>query len=401
MKKKLGIFTLVAVIAILIVLVVASILESLYGTDFSHRYVYGADWFCIVWSIFAILGVAYIFSSKLQRRPALFVLHIAFAFILVGAGVTHYFGREGYLYVREGHHTNIVTDDRGILVERLPFEVELELFEIKMHKSSEMAEDFVSHIAIDGDKYDISMNNICKKDGYRFLQASYDEDFKGTTLAVVHDPWGILITYIGYLFLLIGSLVWLVSPSSSFRQLLSQRTWLKGVPKPAKITVLSLVGAFVAYWIVKYIIGWQEGTLPPVLRSPLLFVHIIIIMSAYALLAVVLICGVIGLANKRKGEAMMMLSRTLLYPSIILLALGIFVGALWANISWGNYWTWDPKEVWALVTLLVYCFPVHYRKFSWLQTPKAYHTFCVLAFFTVLFTYFGVNYLLGGMHSYA
>lgn len=93
MKKKLGIFTLVAVVAIMVVLIVASVIENLYGTDFAHKNIYGADWFCAIWALLAISGMAYIFSNKLQRRPALFVLHIAFAFILVGAGVTHYFGR--------------------------------------------------------------------------------------------------------------------------------------------------------------------------------------------------------------------------------------------------------------------------------------------------------------------
>lgn len=399
MKKKLGIFTLVAVVAIMVVLIVASVVENLYGTDFAHKNIYGADWFCIVWAILALVGGAFIFSNKLQRRPALFIFHIAFAFILLGAGVTHYFGREGYLYVREGHNTNIVTDNKGILVERLPFEVTLERFILETHENNNNAKDYVSHLSIGGEAAKVSMNNIYKRDGYRFLQTSYDEDLQGTILAVVHDPWGITVTYIGYLFLLIGSITWLISPSSTFRLLLKGK--IKSISKKGKIVIGVLATSFVIYWIVKYIIGWREGTLPPVLMSPLLFVHIVIIMAAYALLAVILICGAIGLIRKEKGPEMMTACRILLYPAIVLLTLGIFVGATWANISWGNYWSWDPKEVWALVTLLVYCFPVHYRFFKWLQTPKGFNIYCVLAFLTVLITYFGVNYLLGGMHSYA
>ncbi len=89
----------------------------------------------------------------------------------------------------------------------------------------------------------------------------------------------------------------------------------------------------------------------------------------------------------------------LLYPAVFLLALGIIIGALWANISWGNYWTWDPKEVWALITLIVYALPLHPTlKVS--RSPRAFFLYCALAFLSVIITYFGVNLLLGGMHAY-
>ena len=77
------------------------------------------------------------------------------------------------------------------------------------------------------------------------------------------------------------------------------------------------------------------------------------------------------------------------------------MGSFWANVSWGTYWNWDPKETWALVVIIVYSLPLHSRVFKFLQKPERFHLFCILAFLTVLFTYFGVNLLLGGMHSYA
>ena len=86
---------------------------------------------------------------------------------------------------------------------------------------------------------------------------------------------------------------------------------------------------------------------------------------------------------------------------LIFLAAGIFVGAVWANVSWGRYWGWDPKEVWALVTLLVYALPLHAGSLPWFRRPLFFHWFCIAAFLSVLVTYFGVNFLLGGMHSYA
>jgi ABC-type transport system involved in cytochrome c biogenesis permease subunit len=84
-----------------------------------------------------------------------------------------------------------------------------------------------------------------------------------------------------------------------------------------------------------------------------------------------------------------------------LLAAGIFIGAVWANISWGNYWSWDPKEVWALITLLVYAIPLHKTVWKAFRNPMFFHIYGILAFLSVLITYFGVNFLLGGMHSYA
>ena len=96
-----------------------------------------------------------------------------------------------------------------------------------------------------------------------------------------------------------------------------------------------------------------------------------------------------------------MLSRVFLHPALVTLAIGIFVGAIWANVSWGTYWSWDPKETWALITFMVYAVPVHHRSLHAFKRPAVYQTYMLLAFLTVLMTYFGVNYVLGGMHSYS
>ncbi len=135
--------------------------------------------------------------------------------------------------------------------------------------------------------------------------------------------------------------------------------------------------------------------LMPVLNSPLLTLHVAVIMCAYALFFFAMMGGVAGLATD--GEGCRRLNLLLLYPAVTLLALGIIIGAVWANISWGSYWSWDPKEVWALITLIVYALPLHRGV---LTHPRAFHIYCVLAFFSVIITYFGVNLLLGGMHAY-
>jgi ABC-type transport system involved in cytochrome c biogenesis permease subunit len=93
------------------------------------------------------------------------------------------------------------------------------------------------------------------------------------------------------------------------------------------------------------------------------------------------------------------LGKRLLCPAVFLLALGIVIGAVWANISWGSYWSWDPKEVWALITLIVYSFPLH-PSLSIHRNPRHFLLYCTLAFLSVIVTYFGVNLLLGGLHAY-
>lgn len=141
--------------------------------------------------------------------------------------------------------------------------------------------------------------------------------------------------------------------------------------------------------------------LQPVLNSPLLSLHVSIIMLSYALLSVTFLISVAGLCRPAEAERARLQSLVVLYPAVVLLAVGIFLGAVWANVSWGRYWGWDPKEVWALITLLVYVLPLHSQSLSQLRRPLAYHIYIALAFATVLMTYFGVNYYLTGLHSYA
>jgi ABC-type transport system involved in cytochrome c biogenesis permease subunit len=138
----------------------------------------------------------------------------------------------------------------------------------------------------------------------------------------------------------------------------------------------------------------------PVLRSPMLAAHVSVIMASYALFVFITVTAIIGLCSRRRSERLYRWNATLLYPAVFLLAAGIFIGAVWANISWGRYWGWDAKETWALITLLVYAIPFHRKSLVLFRTPSKFHWYCVLAFTSVAMTFFGVTYLLGGMHSY-
>lgn len=133
--------------------------------------------------------------------------------------------------------------------------------------------------------------------------------------------------------------------------------------------------------------------LMPVLRSPWLSVHVTLVMLAYALLALTFVASVTALARPSRAASLRRFVTALLYPALLLLGAGIITGSVWAQTSWGRYWSWDPKETWALVTLCVYALPLHR------VGRRRFHALTVAAFACVLFTYFGVN-LLDSLHAY-
>ena len=170
--------------------------------------------------------------------------------------------------------------------------------------------------------------------------------------------------------------------------------------------------------------------LMPVLSSPLLSVHVSLMMLSYTILAVIMVNGTCGLAMSFRTRSvpepvegtanapaeetadklaegptvsarMAKMSEALMYPALFFLGSGIITGSIWANVSWGCYWNWDPKETWALITFLIASLGVHRARLAFLRSPRAYHIYTLILSASVLFTYFGVNYLLGGMHSYA
>lgn len=143
------------------------------------------------------------------------------------------------------------------------------------------------------------------------------------------------------------------------------------------------------------------GQMMPVLNSPLLSIHVSIIMMSYALLSLTFICGIMGICLRSHGEEFQALSRIFLYPALTTMGFGIFIGAIWANVSWGNYWSWDSKETWALITFMIYAVVVHTQSLPVFRKPLVYHIYITLAFLSIAMTYFGVNYFLTGMHSYA
>ena len=643
---------------------IATVVEKYHGTAFVSEHIYGAWWFSALWAVLTVASLAYIMKQRLYRRLAVFLLHVSFVVILAGALTTHLTARRGTVRLRTGIPEMVYVDnDRR--VEHLPFTLTLKEFRIINYPGTDAPLDYQSVIQfivhssqfiVHGSKSKstgdeapageviVSMNHIGTVEGYRLFQQSYDSDGAGVTLGLSYDPYGIAITYAGYLLLLLGIIATLFSRKTQMRALYRKAmmtalllllsmsahaedkfpsvpadiahrmgtiqvlynnricplntvatdftmkmtgsaswkgysadevffSWMiyympweqelllnnpkqKGADERKAVAEMFYNGQFTR--IFPYCIGdavtwyspggqvlpreipvkeqffikqsmdflteavvtgqheraleiiakiklfqrdmigdvlptenktqaelfynklrsikfpvlitlqlglrwWLSGHIPlsngyetmlfmawvlllltvvlfrklriilvmgplaalccllvammtgsgseitplmPVLQSPLLSLHVMTVMCAYALFALQMMLGIYAFFLMKKKKAAVLerttaLSQLLLYPAVFLLTIGIFLGAVWANVSWGNYWSWDPKESWALIMLMVYAVPLHRSSLTALRSPLRYHTYIVVAFLAVIITYFGVNYLLGGMHSYA
>ena len=672
-------------ICLVCLLAIATFLEQAYGTDFIEKYIYHAFWFCCVWGILAVAAIMASVGKRLRKFLPALLLHGSFLVILAGAMITFAGGRKGYVHLIVGNKVSSFVEQESRREIDLPFTLLLDSFRVEYYPGTEAPADYISHIRIlrPGQGADssscsrtVSMNRILSEQGFRFYQSSFDEDKQGSWLTVNHDPWGIGITYVGYILLGISMIGILFSRKGEFRRLmnhpllkkggvlcllllagnmqvqgrtlpvlnirqadslaseqviyhdrvvpfntlardfvmkltgrasyagltpeqviggwllrpevwryepmiyiknrelcrllnlktsyasvtdlfdgqryrlqdfwqggretgrkmsplekaivetdekvglilmLQKGTLIRPLPKDGSVKPLSLskvraeliynripfskclfmfnltagllaffhlvycglrrssersalsrrisrlfvVALYAAFLfqLLGYGLRWYVGgriplsngyetmqfmalctlllaclfrcrfpfTVPfgfllsgfsllvaylgqmnpqitplmPVLVSPWLSMHVSLIMMSYALFAFMMLNGILALCIRRHVKMLMLLSRLLLYPANFFLGAGIFMGAVWANVSWGRYWAWDPKEVWALITFLVYGMAFHLKSLPAFRRPLFFHIYMIAAFLTVLMTYFGVNYILGGMHSYA
>jgi cytochrome c-type biogenesis protein CcsB len=175
-------------------------------------------------------------------------------------------------------------------------------------------------------------------------------------------------------------------------------------------TILAAITLFVAG------MSWMNPELTnlvPVLKSYWLIIHVAIITASYGFLGMGALLGLANLVmitirNPQNKERIDFTIKELVYiiqmaliVGLFMLTIGSFLGGVWANESWGRYWGWDPKETWALVTILVYTFITHMHKIKGFETAFAVSSLSLVGFSSVLMTFFGVNYYLSGLHSYA
>jgi len=166
----------------------------------------------------------------------------------------------------------------------------------------------------------------------------------------------------------------------------------------------------IAHW------NWMDpsiANLQPVLDSYWLMIHVSVIVGSYGPFALGMILGIVSLflmlfinkSNKIKIQMnikeLTIINELSITVGLIMLTIGNFLGAMWANESWGRYWGWDPKETWALISIMIYAFVIHMRLIPGLKGPWFFNLMSVLAFSSIMMTYFGVNFYLVGLHSYA
>ena len=313
--------------------------------------------------------------------------------------MTHFFGEQGEIHLR-------ADKAESLNLKHSTLSLFLWDFQVVEDPQTHAPADYITELRLldrgrqplKVDEGTLRMNKPLKYHNIRFCQSNFDSDELGVTLCYNYDPWGIGITYTGYALLLIAMIAFFFQRRTYFRAMLRQQhKWLM-----VGLGVVAIILAFVMTKVVT-----PKPPLQPVLQTPLLGIHVSVIMLAYTLFAIIAVNGIIGLCSKKLSPITYNLSSILLYPAEFCLMAGIFIGAVWANMSWGRYWGWDPKETWALITMLVYALLLH---FPWLKTKSkiinhkfeiCFHVFSVIAFLFVLFTYFGVTYLLGGLHSYA
>lgn len=457
-----------ALFAIIATLIVATFVEKEQGSAYVLENIYYSYPFVALWGILAISAIVHILrSSKRVMSPTL-LLHIPFAVILAGALVSFMTSKRGEMYVSQDAPPASMFEMPDGVPEKLPFRIELENFTTK-HENGSATDHIVTMVVTDREgnrtTETISMNSPLQKDGFAIYINGYSA---GTvSLLVSYDPWGSAITYIGYTMLLLGIISFLACRNTGLRVSIEGLRRKQEGKEKRKTDVASNVVAVIAvalliylswtgisHWIetsrfpaangheTMLLLAWfallaglvlyrrsttilyssfaiaiiaiiaatftggegKEG-IAPVLRTPLLALHVTTIIVSYALIGCTAFISSVALwhicrKNNAKSERLAATGKLLLYPALFLLVIGVFIGAVWANLSWGHYWGWDPKEVWALITILLCSIPLHSRSLPALSKPLYFHIFCLVAFMAMIFTYFGTSYMMAGKHSY-
>ena len=179
------------------------------------------------------------------------------------------------------------------------------------------------------------------------------------------------------------------------------------IASTAFVTAMILM---IAHW------NWMDpaiANLQPVLNSYWLMIHVAVIVASYGPFTLGMILGVVALilmiaTNKNNKQKMLInikeitiINEMALTVGLVMLTIGNFLGGMWANESWGRYWGWDPKETWALISIMIYAFVIHMRLVPGLRGRWFYNLMSIIAYGSIMMTYFGVNFYLAGLHSYA
>ncbi|MCK5821908.1 MAG: cytochrome c biogenesis protein CcsA, partial [Bacteroidales bacterium] len=178
---------------------------------------------------------------------------------------------------------------------------------------------------------------------------------------------------------------------------------------------LALTAVLAALSLLVAHLSWMSPEmtpLMPVLKSPWLTIHVAVIMTSYSFLGlgalISFVVMIMYISKTKKNHELVdrhishltKMNKIVLIVGLYLITIGCFLGAIWANVSWGRYWGWDPKETWCLISILIYSFVNHMHHIKGMKNDFSFNLGSLLSFASILMTYFGVNYFLSGMHSY-
>ncbi len=208
-----------------IAMAVATFVENEAGTAVARSWFYDAWWFIGLQAVMAVCFTVSVFTTGMFKpgKWGSLLFHIGFVVILVGAGITHFFGKEGIIHIREGEKTNYMFTGEMMRREQLPFEVELKDFRLERYPGSHSPSSYESDLLVTAGgtqrEYTVLMNKVLDIKGYRLFQSSFDKDEQGTVLTVNRDRPGMVVSYCGYLLLGLGFIGTLFQRNSRFRTL--------------------------------------------------------------------------------------------------------------------------------------------------------------------------------------
>jgi len=362
--------TCMAVVALL------SMIEGIWKFSLQHTILFWIPVLVTTW----LAGMTTMDAIRNRLRLSFILAHCGLFLIFFGA----FFGAPDFdsavMAVTKSEPRSYAVSDRNLTVP-LPFSIQLTDFRIDFYGDSFTPKQYTSVLELsDGTlvQKETSVNHPCYHKGWLIYQSDYDyERGDYSVIRLVRDPW-LPIIFLGMALLAVGSVLGL------------RGTWKSKAVIPS-VLVLALV--FGGLSIARI----SLATLAPALRSLWFIPHLIIYMIAYALLAIALVCSVIGLfKNIPSIDAT---SRKLLATSSSLLLVGMLCGAVWAKSAWGDYWTWDPKECWAAATWLITLTGTHLCS----KNKNLIFVAILLAFLSMQITWYGVNWLPSSqfsMHTY-
>ena len=370
--------------------------------------------------------------------PAWLMVHKGLLVILCGAIVSWCADRSGYIVLGEG--VGLAATWRGDDGAVLPLPFKLGLMDI-VDGQEDIEFKLVAQCGEDSTVMSTSFFRAGEFKGYSFILRGIDSDGLYATLGVGYNYLGRNIVYCGYAALVLGMLGyafrrrWQSSGgrirakstevfvaigilfSVAFALVLRFKE-LESFPAAGAHDCLLLMSAVcciaclllrhsrslmrivLALGAVFAIIGLvlPAGNLGPGLRHPLLGLHVCLVMLAYSLLAILGVYASVSFIPGVLRFNVGLCTGLLVWGEAALIC-GVVCGSVWAADAWGRYWSWDPKETCALVTILVYALALHRRHLKFMQSRRAFRVYPVIAFGAVLFTWFGVSHFLGGLHS--